>query len=101
VEIREFQALAKQFSEDKGFDKESLDRRIAFLITEIGEVVKEAIIVSSQSTSDEKKEAARQNLGLEIYDAIWNLTDIANRCGIDLEESFKQKMLINDSRTWN
>ena len=37
---------------------------------------------------------------MEIYDVFWNLCDLANLVGINLEEAFAQKVEVNRHRTW-
>lgn len=43
----------------------------------------------------------RENLALEMYDVIWNLFDLANMVGIDLETAFAKKIETNRSRKWS
>jgi hypothetical protein len=31
---------------------------------------------------------------------VWNVCDIANRLGIDLDDAFQRKAALNSARTW-
>ncbi len=39
-------------------------------------------------------------LGMEIYDAVWNLLDLAEMAGVDVEAAFRKKAYLNESREW-
>lgn len=46
-------------------------------------------------------EAVTENLGTEIYDVIWNLLDLAEMAGVDLEAAFfAKKAALNKDREW-
>ena len=45
-------------------------------------------------------EAVVESLGMEIYDVIWNLLDLAEMAGVDLEETFRKKASLNEGREW-
>ncbi|QAY68317.1 MazG nucleotide pyrophosphohydrolase domain-containing protein [Paenibacillus protaetiae] len=91
----EFQSYVKQFSEDKGFDTSTIEQRMLYLMTEVGELAKEVLSVSFHPDREKS-----ENLGYEMYDVVWNIFDLANKLDIDLAEAFRQKMEINDKRTW-
>lgn len=65
-------------------------------MTEVGEVAKEVLSLSWE----EDKEVVKERLGLELYDVVWNVCELANKLDIDLEKAFVQKSEINRSRTW-
>lgn len=81
------------------FPRTTVEQRVMFLMTEVGEVAAEALYLSGAHGPIEP-EQIKQRLGLEIYDVVWNLCDLANMLGIDLEEAFARKMAINSGRTW-
>jgi NTP pyrophosphatase (non-canonical NTP hydrolase) len=41
-----------------------------------------------------------ESLGMEIYDVNWNLLDLAEMAGVDLEETFRKKASLNQGREW-
>lgn len=91
----EFQQYVREFSRIKGFDTSTIEQRMLYLMTEVGELSKEVLSVSFHP-DEEKKE----NLGYEMYDVVWNIFDLANKLNIDLEQAFKRKKEINDKRVW-
>jgi NTP pyrophosphatase (non-canonical NTP hydrolase) len=66
--------------------------RLAHLITEVGELVQELV--------DEPTEAAKQRIGAEIYDVVWNAVDLGRLLDIDLDAAFTAKRKYNETRTW-
>ncbi|RUS48376.1 MazG nucleotide pyrophosphohydrolase domain-containing protein [Cohnella sp. AR92] len=91
----EFQRYVREFSKEKGFDTSTIEQRVLYLMTEVGELAKEVLTVSFHP--DREK---RDNLGYEMYDVVWNIFDLANKLDIDLEQAFKRKLEINERRTW-
>ena len=43
-------------------------------------------------------EATVKALGMEIYDEVWNLLDLADMAGVNLEETFGEKARLNEGR---
>jgi len=91
----EFQNYVKEFSKIKGFDTSTIEQRMLYLMTEVGELSKEVLSVSFDPDAERK-----ENLGYEMYDVVWNIFDLANKLDIDLEQAFKKKKEINDNRMW-
>lgn len=92
----EFQQYVQDFSKEKGFDTSTIEQRTLYLMTEVGELAKEVLAVSFHPDADKKA-----NLGYEMYDVVWNVFDLANKLGIDLNQAFKEKKEINDKRVWD
>ncbi|MBW7452548.1 pyrophosphatase [Paenibacillus sepulcri] len=99
MQISEMQKHTKEFSIEKGFDKSTIEQRSLFLVTEVGEMVRELLHISYHP-DHEKMEEIKDRLGLEMYDIVWNICDLANKLDIDLEQSFQKKTEINKTRTW-
>lgn len=103
--IEELQRQIRQLREDKGFDI-TLEQRLAYLASEVGEVAKEVLKLSRDGNRDVGKmnaaetETVLDNLGMEIYDVLWNLLDLADMAGVDLEGAFDKKAELNKSREW-
>lgn len=100
-EIRRFQEHVDALS--KKLDTRSPERRILYLISELGEVVDEVIELTSASpdSPEEMLAGIRERLGQEIYDVIWNAVDLANLLAIDLEPAFQKKIAHNNKRFWS
>lgn len=83
----------------KHFPRTTIEQRVMFLMTEVGEVTSEALkLLGTRGQVDEHESRAR--LGMEIYDVVWNLCDLANMLEIDLEKAFNKKIIINQGRQW-
>jgi NTP pyrophosphatase (non-canonical NTP hydrolase) len=63
-------------------------------------VAREVLEISRGKLSAAELETERENLGMEIYDVIWNLLDLAELAGVDLEEAFRKKAGLNEGREW-
>ena len=89
----------------KGFDI-TLEQRLAYLTSEVGEVAEEVLRLSRDGNADvgtmdaEGVAAARERLGEEIYDVVWNLLDLADLAGVDPEGAFEKKARRNEGREW-
>jgi NTP pyrophosphatase (non-canonical NTP hydrolase) len=46
-------------------------------------------------TSERDLTETKERIGLELYDLVWNVCDIANKLGIDLDRAFEQKAALN------
>ena len=92
----EFQQYVREFSRIKGFETSTIEQRMLYLMSEVGELSKEVLTVSFDPNAEKK-----ENLGYEMYDVVWNIFDLANKLDIDLEQAFKRKMEINDKRVWD
>jgi NTP pyrophosphatase (non-canonical NTP hydrolase) len=97
--IAELQRQVRELKQAKGFEI-TFEQRLAFLTTEVGEVAREVLQISRGKLGDAELENVRENLGMEIYDVIWNLLDLAELAGVDLEEAFRKKAGLNEGREW-
>ena len=78
----------------------TVEQRMLFLLTEVGEVARE-VLQLSRSADQANADAIKADLGMEMYDVIWNICDLANILNIDLETSFAAKIEINKTRKWD
>ncbi|MBK8901159.1 MAG: MazG-like family protein [Anaerolineaceae bacterium] len=99
MNIKDLQEQANELKSKQNWDGHTLEHRAMFLVTEVGEVIEEVLKLSSVY-KDVDQDEAKERLGMEIYDVIWNLCDLANIVGIDLETTFEKKMAINRGRKW-
>jgi NTP pyrophosphatase (non-canonical NTP hydrolase) len=105
VTIEELQQQVRQLKEAKGFDI-TLEQRLAYLISEVGEVAREVLKLSRDGNADvsevgtAEEEAVVESLGMEIYDVLWNLLDLADMAGVNLEDAFNKKASLNVGREW-
>ena len=103
--IAELQRQVRQLNDAKGFEI-ILEQRLAYLTTEVGEVAREVLKLSRAGNRDVGEmdeadvEATVKALGMEIYDVVWNLLDLADMAGVDLEAAFGEKARLNEGREW-
>jgi NTP pyrophosphatase (non-canonical NTP hydrolase) len=99
MDIEEIQQHVSELRASQGWRETSLEQRVVFLMSEVGEVAREVLKLSG-ACKEVEVEQAREKLGMEMYDVIWNICDLANLAGIDLEACFRKKADINKDRTW-
>ncbi|ENQ3105081.1 MazG nucleotide pyrophosphohydrolase domain-containing protein [Bacillus sp. 491mf] len=92
MKLSEFQQYVSNFSKEKGFADTTIEKRTMYLMAELGELT-EAILKRNDDN-------VKREIGLEMFDVIWNVCDLANKLGINLEEAFREKMEINRGREW-
>ena len=96
--IKELQEHAKELA--RVLPESTVEQRMLFLLTEVGEVARE-VLQLSRAADQVQADAIKADLGMEMYDVIWNICDLANILGIDLEASFAAKIEINKTRKWH
>src|SRR5689334_3331736 len=96
--IKELQEHAKELAQV--LPEITVEQRMLFLLTEVGEVAREVLRLS-RSADQANADAIKTDLGMEMYDVIWNICDLANMLSIDLEASFAAKIQINKTREWH
>ena len=95
--IKELQEHAKELAQL--LPENTAEQRMLFLITEVGEVAREVLRLS-RAADQAKTDAIKADLGMEMYDVIWNICDLANMLDIDLEAAFAAKIEFNKTRKW-
>jgi NTP pyrophosphatase (non-canonical NTP hydrolase) len=95
--LDELQEQAKEVA--SLFPNTTMEQRVMFLVTEVGEMAAEALVLSG-AHGDADVEEAKRKLGLEMYDVLWNLCDLANMLGIDLDSACRRKIAYNRARVW-
>ncbi|HHY1427227.1 TPA: MazG nucleotide pyrophosphohydrolase domain-containing protein [Bacillus cereus] len=93
MNIVEFQRYVLHFSKEKGFQDTTIEERAMYTMAELGELAEG--ILKRDKIQDSERE-----IGLEMFDVIWNVCDLANKLEIDLEKAFEEKMRINKKREW-
>ena len=96
--IKELQEHAKELAQ--ALPESTVEQRMLFLLTEVGEVAREVLRLS-RSADQASADTIKADLGMEMYDLIWNICDLANMLSIDLEASFAAKIAINKTRKWH
>ncbi|GEM_PF-844867 len=96
--IKEFQEQTKDLAQS--FPETTVEQRLLFLVTEVGELTREVLqhVGAYPSHGAVAPEVAGEKIGMEMYDVLWNVCDLANRLGIDLEQAFARKVEQNRRR---
>lgn len=78
MNIVEFQRYVSNFSKEKRFQDTTIEERTIYTMAELGELAE--VILKRDTIQDAKRE-----IGLEMFDVIWNVCDLANKLNVDLE----------------
>ena len=95
--LGETQDYIKKVLTERGFDDETLLEKCLLLGEEIGELYK-AVRKSQGVKCDHKSSFGK--VEHELADILMYIVDIANKCGIDLEEALREKEELNKQRNW-
>jgi NTP pyrophosphatase (non-canonical NTP hydrolase) len=95
--LRQLQAYVAQLVIERGFDKNTGVGECLLLAEETGELCK-AIRKQEQLGIDAGSKVG--TIGEELADMLIMMLAIANRYDIDLEQAFRDKEVINHTRTW-
>jgi len=94
--ITEIQENARIFAPI--FKDKTPEQRMLYLTSEVGEVSLEVLKLEGFRQGGEDQDQLKENLGMEIYDVVWNLCDLANMFDIDLADAFQKKVAFNNQR---
>jgi NTP pyrophosphatase (non-canonical NTP hydrolase) len=83
---------------ERGWTKDSPSEKFVLFVEEVGELAKEIRKVSGLYSERAKPSAVA--LEEEFADVLSYLLDLANCFQVDLEEAFRAKELVNQTRTW-
>src|SRR5690348_12941087 len=98
--IRELQDQVRELKAIQGWDNTTLRERLRFLRGEIDELSTEVLLLADLDAPGDRA-TVQTRLGHEIYDVLWNLCDLADLAGIDLEAALAEKHAINRQRRWD
>ena len=96
--ISEVQDYVKKVLRERGFDDETLLEKCLLLGEELGELFKAVRKTQDIKCDDNSKFG---NVEHELADLLMYIMDIANKCGINMENAFRDKEKINKNRSWN
>ncbi len=68
----------------KRFQDTTIEERTIYTMAELGELAE--VILKRDTIQDAKRE-----IGLEMFDVIWNVCDLANKLNVDLRRRLKKK----------
>src|SRR5437868_12242586 len=96
--LRDLQGYAREFCEEKGFDKDTSLKDFLLFSEEVGELAK--CIRNVEGIRVEKTSENKTELEEEFADVFQYLLNLANKYQIDLGEAFRMKAVKNQKRVW-
>ena len=96
--LNDLQRYMADVCQERGWNKDTPSEKFLLFIEEVGELAK-----SMRKAAGLYHEQARQRdlpLEEEFADVLSYLLDLANCYSIDLEDAFRAKEAINETRTW-
>ena len=96
MDIKNSQLLVDKWIKDHGVRYFNELTNMAQLTEEVGEVAR--IIARRYGEQSEKESDKNKDLGEELADVLFVVLCLANQTGIDLQQSFDQKMEVKTKR---
>jgi len=96
--LRNLQDYLVLVCKKRGWTKDSSSEKFVLFIEEVGELAK--AIRKKAGLYEERAKQHSFALEEEFADVLMYLLDLANCYEVDLEEAFRAKEKINESRTW-
>ncbi len=98
--LPDFQQYIKDICAERGWDKNNHLELFLLFSEEVGELAK-AIRNRTRLYAEQERAHKQTELEEEFADVFAYLLDLANYFKIDLEQAFRAKDAINQSRTWD
>lgn len=95
--LHNLQDYVRALELERGFAGQNVIHKCLLLGEEVGELFK-AIRKEQKLTIDQNSSCGL--VAEELADILIYLCAIANRCGVDLEQAFRDKEAINETRVW-
>jgi NTP pyrophosphatase (non-canonical NTP hydrolase) len=95
--LKDYQDYILEMEKERGFADEGVREKCILLGEEVGELFK-SIRKSTGIKTEKGKEVSP--VSEELADVLIYICEIANRCGVDLEEAFRLKEAKNSKRVW-
>src|SRR5713226_3013931 len=96
--LKELQHYVAEVCQERGWTKDSPAEKFVLFIEEVGELAK--AIRKAAGLYEEQAKQRDMSLEEEFADVLSYLLDLANCFQVDLEQAFRAKEQINQSRTW-
>jgi NTP pyrophosphatase (non-canonical NTP hydrolase) len=96
--LPELQRYMDEICKERGWTKDNYAEKFLLFTEEVGELAK--AIRKTQGLYQEKARQEHLSLAEELADVFSYLLDLANCFQVDLEQAFRAKEQINQSRTW-
>lgn len=96
--LKELQHYLAEVCQERGWIKDSPSEKFVLFIEEVGELAK--ALRKAVGLYEERAKPRDISLEEEFADVLSYLLDLANCFQVDLEQAFRAKEQINQSRTW-
>lgn len=96
--LADFQKYVVELEKERGFAGQAIVEKCLLMGEEVGELFK-AIRKTSNISIDKNSKVGEVHE--EIADVLIMLCSIANRLDVDIEKAFRDKEVINKTRTWS
>jgi len=95
TDLQQYEALVCQ---ERGWTKDSPSEKFVLFIEEVGELAK--AMRKAAGLYEEQAKPRDISLEEEFADVLSYLLDLANCFQVDLQQAFRAKEQLNESRTW-
>jgi len=96
--LRDLQHYVAEVCQERGWTKDSPSEKFVLFVEEVGELAK--AMRKASGLYEERARPRDLSLEEEFADVLSYLLDLANCFQIDLEQAFRDKERINQSRIW-
>src|SRR5512133_2449178 len=96
--LKDLQQYIAEVCQERGWTKDSPTEKFMLFVEEVGELAK--AMRKSAGLYEEQAKARDMSLEEEFSDVLSYLLDLANVYQIDLEQAFRAKEAINQTRKW-
>ena len=96
--LGDLQHYMEAVCEERGWNKDTYAEKFLLFTEEVGELA--AAIRRTKQLYAEQGREGRANLEEEFADVLSYLLDLANAFQVDLDQAFRQKEKVNETRTW-
>lgn len=96
--LKDFQEYLAQTCQERGWTKDSPAEKFVLFVEEVGELAK--AMRQAAGLYQEHAKPRKMFLEEEFADVLSYLLDLANCFQVDLEQAFRAKEQVNQSRTW-
>ena len=96
--MADYQTYIQKTCEERGWDKRTSLEKMLFLTEEVGELAK--AVRKEYGTYGYDKPQDTTHLAEELVDVFNYVLDLANVYDVDLDQAFRDKWKVNDTRDW-
>ena len=97
--LRDLQQYIAEVCQERGWTKDTPSQKFVLFIEEVGELAK--AMRNAAGLYAEQARPRDHKLEEEFADVLSYLLDLANTYQVDLEQVFRAKELVNQTRTWD